>query len=142
MAQVREHVFPRAYVVFTSIAQRLHLGGIGRPASFFHEDDCRLGAHLTPLSGCHPVDSVTGDRPNALVALDEYRALVSPGAQSATARTLCQRLGINAAAWRTTLGEGGLFQGVAVGNRRSRVAFAAAHGKNVIADKTGLRAKS
>ncbi len=107
MAQVREHVLSRAAVVFTSIAQRLHLVGIGRRASFFHEDDCRLGAHLTPLSGCHPVDSVTGDRPNGPVTLDEYRALVTPGVLSPTARTLCERLGINAAAWRTTIDEVG-----------------------------------
>ena len=130
-----------ADAVFTSIAQRLFADGIGRKVSFFHEDDCRLGALLTPLSGCHPVDSMTGDRPTGPVTLDEYRALVAPGALSPTARTACDRLGIDATVWRTTIGEGGLFQGVAVGNRTARMAFAATQGKQIIADKTGLWAE-
>jgi hypothetical protein len=113
-----------ADALFTSIAHRLCAVGSGRAASFFHEDDGRLGARLTPLSACYPVDPVTGGFSNAAVTLDEYRALVVPGALSPTTRTVCQGLGIDATAWRTAIGEGGLFQGVAVGNRTARVSFA------------------
>lgn len=104
-----------ADAVFTSIAQRPLAADSGRRAGFFHEEDRRLGAHLTPLSACHPVDSVTGERHRAPVTLEEYRGLVAPGALSPTARTLCDRVGIDATAWRTAIGEGGLFQGVAIG---------------------------
>jgi REP element-mobilizing transposase RayT len=65
--------------VFTSIAQRLFIAGCGQSADGFHEDDLRLGKHLTPLSACHPVDVMTGERSQAPVTLDEYRALVVPG---------------------------------------------------------------
>ena len=130
-----------ADAIFTSIAQRLHSAGIGRKAGFFHEDDRRLGAHLTPLSACYPVDAVTGERYRAPLTLDEYHALVSPGTLTPTARTLCGRLGIDATTWRTGIGEGGLFQGVAVGNRAARVVFAATQGKQIVADKTGLWAE-
>ena len=125
-----------ADAVFTSIAQRLSAGSIGRPPEFFHEDDRRLGALLSPLSACHPVGSVTGERGHGTVTLDEYAALVAPGALSTTATACCERLGIHAAAWRLTIGEGGLFQGVAVGSRSARAAFAATQGKLIIADKT------
>ncbi|MEK7415433.1 MAG: hypothetical protein AAB263_19170 [Planctomycetota bacterium] len=130
-----------ADAVFTSIAQRLCAAGSGRKASFFHKDDCRLGAHLTSLSACHPVDAVTGERDHAPVTLDEYRALVTPGALTPIASACCDRLGIDATAWRSTIGEGGLFQGVAVGNRAARMAFAATQGKQIVADKTGLWAE-
>jgi hypothetical protein len=88
------------------------------------------------------MDHMTGDRSTGEVALDECRALVAPGALSSTARTLCRRFGIDATIWRTTIGKGGLFQGVAVGNRTARMAFAAEQGKRIIADKTGLWSES
>ncbi len=81
-----------ADALFTSIAHRLCAVGSGRAASFFHEDDCRLGACLTPLSACHPVDPVTGGFSNAAVTLDEYRVLVVPGSLSSATRTVCQGL--------------------------------------------------
>jgi len=127
-----------ADAVFTSIAQRLSVAGIGRRPVYFHEDDRRLGACLTPLSACHPVNGLTGEREHGPVTLDDYHALVAPGPLSSTARTCCDRLGIDAVVWRTAISDGGLFQGVAVGNRTTRAAFAATQGKKIIADKTGV----
>jgi hypothetical protein len=123
---------------FTSIAQRWFIAGCGQTADGFHEDDLPLGKCLTQLSACHPVDVMTGERSQAPVTLDEYRAMVAPGALSPTARMLCDRLSIDPAAWRTASGEGGIFHGVAVGARAARVAFAATQGKQTIADKTGI----
>jgi hypothetical protein len=131
-----------ADALVTSIAHRLCAVGSGRAASFFHEDDGRLGVRLTPLSACQPVDPVTGGFSNAAVTLDEYRVLVIPEVLPLATRTVCQGLGIDATAWRTAIGKGGLFQGVAVGNRTARVAFAATQGKQIIADKTGIWAEA
>jgi hypothetical protein len=127
-----------ADAVYTSIAQRLRVAGSGRKASFFHEDDRRLGDHVTALSSCHPVDAVTGACHQAPVSLDEYHALVVPGALSPIARSLCDRFGIDVTAWGSAIGEGGLFQGVAVGKRAARAAFARSQGKQIIADKTRI----
>jgi REP element-mobilizing transposase RayT len=123
---------------FTSIAHRLCAAGDGRKVSFFCDGDRRLGAHLTPLTECGPVDPLTGERPRGSLTLVDYYALVIPGKPTTDAERVCAQFGINLSAWHDAQREGGRFQGVAVGNRAARAAFARTQGKQIIADKTGV----
>jgi REP element-mobilizing transposase RayT len=127
-----------ALAVFTSIAHRLSAAGIGAKPSFFNEEDRHLGSHLTPLTECRPVEPLTGERPRSTLTLDDYRALVVPGKPTSEAARVCTELGINPSAWSDAQREGGRFQGVAVGSRTARAAFARTQGKQIIADKTGV----
>jgi REP element-mobilizing transposase RayT len=127
-----------ADATFTSIAHRLCAAGEGRKATFFCAEDRQLGAHLTSLAECRPVDPLTGERPRSHLTLDDYRALVVPGKPTSEAARVCAALGINPSAWYDAQREGGRFQGVAVGSRLARAAFAQTQGKQIIADKTGV----
>lgn len=127
-----------ADAVFTSIAHRLCAAGEGRKSSFFGDEDRQLGSHLTPLTQCRPVESLSGERPHSNLTLSDYRALVSPGKLTSDAKRICAQLGINPDAWYDAQREGGRFQGVAVGSRIARAAFARTQGKQIIADKTGV----
>jgi REP element-mobilizing transposase RayT len=127
-----------ADAVFTSIAHRLCAAGEGRPAKYFCDEDIQLGKQLIPLSACRPVEPLTGERPTSALSLSDYRELVSPTKRSAEVARICTTLGINPTTWYDAQHEGGLFQGIAVGNRAARAAFAQTQGKQIIADKTGV----
>jgi len=101
---------------FTSIAHRLSASGDGRPASYFCDEDRQLGAHLTPLAQCRPVEPLTGERPRSALTLNDYRLLIAPGKNQIAANRVYEQLGINPAAWHDAQAEGGRFQGVAIGN--------------------------
>ena len=127
-----------AAAVLTSIAHRLSAAGKGRPAHYFCDEDRQLGAHLIPLAQCRPVEPLTGERPRSTVTLDDYRQLIVPGKNRTDLQRVCEHLGINHAAWQDAQTTGGRFQGVAIGNRAARAAFAKTQGKQIIADKTGV----
>jgi len=85
-------------------------------------------AHVIPLT-CRPVEPLTGERPRHALKRDEYRLLIAPGKNQTAASRVCEQLGINPAAWHDAQADGGRFQGVAIGNRISRAAFAQTQGK-------------
>ena len=125
-----------ADAVFTSIAHRLSAAGAGQQPSYFCDEDQRLGAHLTPLVDCRPVDPLTGDHRRGVLTLAEYASIIAPGKPTSEAIQVCTHLGIDPQAWSEAQREGGRFQGVAIGTRASRAAFAKTQGKKIIADKT------
>ena len=123
---------------FTSIAHRLSAAGVGQPPSYFCAEDRRLGAHLTPLLDCRPVDPLSGSQQRGGLTLSEYAAIIATGKPTSEAIQVCTQLGFDPQSWSKAQREGGRFQGVAIGTRASRAAFAQTLGKKIVADKTGV----
>lgn len=127
-----------AQATYTSIAHRMAAGGLCDLGEDFSEADRLLARQLLPLGRCAPVDPRSGEIPARGLDLTDYLQLVEAPLAAGRLETVCQGLGIDAARWRERVGNGGLFQGVAVGPRSARAAFAATQGKRILADRTGI----
>jgi hypothetical protein len=107
--------------------------------------DRKLSRHLTRLSSCCPIDSITGKLGRARLSPAEYKDVVYRTCglrlsreEVAKTERLGRRLGYDWDAWCERMGQPGMFQSGAVGDAKSRQAHAKATGKKWIADKTRI----
>ncbi len=109
--------------------------------------DSDLGKCLVAMPQCAPVDRWGGDLVPWSLSESDYVALVVATASQANkhgraavsqAFSLVQRLGIEPAAWATTMTQGGSMSGSVIGGPEARQRWCKAAGQRWAADKSGL----